>query len=70
MSYKDVKKGLGMAIKKWRAQSGLSRQVLPSKDARPGEALRLGAEACIAKPVDSQRLSELIPRLDLSWRLG
>lgn len=33
------------------------------------EARRLGAAAYILKPVDFQRLSEVTPGLDLSWRL-
>ena len=33
------------------------------------EAMRLGAEAYIVKPVDFHRFSEITPRLDFSWTL-
>jgi CheY-like chemotaxis protein/DNA-binding XRE family transcriptional regulator len=33
------------------------------------EALRLGAEAYIVKPVDFQRFSKITPQLDFSWTL-
>jgi len=39
------------------------------KDEHIAEALRLGAEAYIVKPVDFQRLSEITPRLNFSWTL-
>jgi two-component system response regulator len=33
------------------------------------ECLRIGADACIIKPVDFNRLSQVTPRLQLSWML-
>ncbi len=39
------------------------------RDEHIAEALRLGAEAYIVKPVDFQRLSEVTPRLKFSWTL-
>jgi CheY-like chemotaxis protein/DNA-binding XRE family transcriptional regulator len=39
------------------------------KDEHISEALRLGAEAYIVKPVDFHRFSEVTPRLDFSWTL-
>ena len=39
------------------------------KDEHIAEALRLGAEAYIVKPVDFQRLSEITPQLNFSWTL-
>jgi len=39
------------------------------KDELIAQAMRLGAEAYIVKPVDFQRLSEVTPRLKFSWTL-
>ncbi len=38
-------------------------------DRELAECLRLGAEACIVKPVDFQSLSQATPRLSLDWAL-
>jgi two-component system, response regulator len=39
------------------------------KDRDIAECRRLGAETCIVKPVNFQRLSEITPQLDLNWAL-
>ena len=39
------------------------------KDEHVTQALRLGAEAYIVKPIDFQRLAEITPQLNLSWTL-
>ncbi|HVV73081.1 MAG TPA: helix-turn-helix domain-containing protein [Verrucomicrobiae bacterium] len=39
------------------------------KDEHIAQALRLGAEAYIVKPVDFQSLTEVTPRLNFSWTL-
>ncbi len=40
------------------------------KDEHIAQALALGAEAYIVKPVDFRNLSEITPDLELSWSLG
>jgi CheY-like chemotaxis protein len=45
--------------------------VLAKSERQPDltESLRLGAETFLLKPVDFQRLADVVPRLNLSWNL-
>ena len=80
MWYKDVRKGFGLTLKKWRGTTGISQEELAWRaglhrsyvaDIERGarNASGLGADAYIVKPVDFHRFSEVTPNLDFAWTL-